>query len=182
MVACMAENNVPFKEDESKKLDSITWMQVYRLTNGKPFPDTEECFLPRPCQQCEGSHGHSPCVSVCPATATDYDMDTGIVSQIYTRCFGCRYCMVACPFGVPAFEWEEPTPWIRKCDFCADRQAEGLEPACVEAAAKVPGGEGALVWDVDGNRFIDFTTGIAVTATGHAHPAEFSGIRKRPPD
>ncbi len=74
MVACMAENNVPFREDNTDKLLSISWMQVYRLTNGKPFPDTEACFLPRPCQHCEGHRGHSPCVSVCPATATDYDM------------------------------------------------------------------------------------------------------------
>ena len=54
MVACMAENNVPFKEDESKKLDSITWLRVYKLTNGKSFPDTDICYLPRPCQHCEG--------------------------------------------------------------------------------------------------------------------------------
>ena len=106
MVACMAENNVPFKEYESNKLDSITWMRVYKLTNKKPFPDTEICYLPRPCMHCEGRHsGHSPCVSVCPATATDYDMETGIVSQIYTRCFGCRYCMAACPYHARYFNW-----------------------------------------------------------------------------
>jgi molybdopterin-containing oxidoreductase family iron-sulfur binding subunit len=35
MVSCMSENNVPFKEDESNKKDSITWMRVYKLTNGK---------------------------------------------------------------------------------------------------------------------------------------------------
>jgi len=77
MVACMAENNVPFREDETDKLKSITWMRVYKLTNGKPYPETDICYLPRPCQHCEGHHGHSPCVSVCPATATDYDMQTG---------------------------------------------------------------------------------------------------------
>ena len=54
MVACMAENNVAVREDETDKLLSVHWMRVYRLTNGKPFPQTEECFLPRPCQQCEG--------------------------------------------------------------------------------------------------------------------------------
>ena len=65
MVACMAENNVPFRADESNKLLSITWMRVYKLTNGKPFPKTDICYLPRPCMHCEGHGGHSPCVSVC---------------------------------------------------------------------------------------------------------------------
>ena len=45
MVACMSENNVPFKTDESNKLDSITWMRVYKLTNGKHFPEIDIfCF------------------------------------------------------------------------------------------------------------------------------------------
>ncbi len=139
MVACMSENNVPFREDNTDKLLSVSWMRVYRFNNGKPFPDTEECYLPRPCQHCEGHHGHSPCVSVCPATATDYDMDTGIVSQIYTRCFGCRYCMAACPYHVRQFNWWDPV-WpdgmeqslnpsvsvrmrgvVEKCSFCFHR-------------------------------------------------------------
>ena len=61
MVACMAENNVPFKEDESNKLDSITWMRVYRLTNGKPFPDADD-LLSAPALPCiaRGMTGHSP--------------------------------------------------------------------------------------------------------------------------
>jgi Fe-S-cluster-containing dehydrogenase component len=149
-VACMAENNVPFREDDTDKLLSVAWMRVYRLTNGKPFPDAEECYLPRPCQHCEGSHGHSPCVSVCPATATDYDMDTGIVSQIYTRCFGCRYCMAACPFHVRQFNWWDPV-WpdgmekslnpnvsvrmrgiVEKCSFCIHRYQGAKERAYME--------------------------------------------------
>jgi molybdopterin-containing oxidoreductase family iron-sulfur binding subunit len=139
MVACMAENNVPFREDETDKLISVTWMRVYKLSNNKPFPDVESCFLPRPCQHCEGHHGHSPCVSVCPATATDYDSHTGIVSQIPTRCFGCRYCMAACPYHVRQFNWYDPV-WpdgmekslnpnvsvrmrgvVEKCSFCFHR-------------------------------------------------------------
>jgi ferredoxin len=87
MVACFSENNVSFRADESDKRLSITWMKVYKVTNGESFPDTEVCYFPRPCQHCAGQHeGHSPCVSVCPATATDYSRETGIVSQIYTRC------------------------------------------------------------------------------------------------
>jgi menaquinone reductase, iron-sulfur cluster-binding subunit len=155
MVACMAENNVPFREDNTDKLLSISWMQVYRLTNGKPFPNTEECFLPRPCQHCEGHHGHSPCVSVCPATATDYDMSTGIVSQIYTRCFGCRYCMAACPFHVRQFNWWDPV-WpdgmekylnpnvsvrmrgvVEKCSFCIHRYHLAKDRAYAEGRREV---------------------------------------------
>ncbi len=152
MVACMAENNVPFKEDESKKLDSITWLRVYKLTNSKPFPETEICYLPRPCQHCggKGNHGHSPCVSVCPATATDYSKETGIVSQIYTRCFGCRYCMAACPYHARYFNWWDPV-WpdgmekylspnvsvrmrgiVEKCSFCFHRYQIAKDKAYYE--------------------------------------------------
>jgi Fe-S-cluster-containing dehydrogenase component len=151
MVACMAENNVPFKEDETDKLLSITWMRVYRLTNGKPYPEEEICYLPRPCQHCAGKHeGHSPCVSVCPATATDYDAQTGIVSQIYTRCFGCRYCMGACPYHARHFNWWDPV-WpeglektlnpnvsvrmrgvVEKCSFCFHRHQRAMEKANLE--------------------------------------------------
>jgi Fe-S-cluster-containing dehydrogenase component len=150
MVACMAENNVPFREDDTDKLLSIAWMRVYRLKNGKSFPQAEECFLPRPCQHCEGHHGHSPCVSVCPATATDYDMQTGIVSQVPTRCFGCRYCMAACPYHVRQFNWWDPI-WpdgmerslnpdvsvrmrgiVEKCSFCYHRYQRALDEAYAE--------------------------------------------------
>jgi 4-aminobutyrate aminotransferase len=40
-------------------------------------------------------------------------------------------------------------------------------------------GLGSEVWDVDGNRFIDFTTGIAVCATGHSHPEVVRAIREQ---
>lgn len=152
MVACMAENNVPFREDESDKNLSIAWLRLYQLSNGKPFPDADICFLPRPCQHCSGigEHGHSPCVSVCPATATDYSMETGIVSQIYTRCFGCRYCMASCPYHVRLFNWWDPI-WpdamekylnpnvsvrmrgvVEKCSFCFHRYQLAMDKAFAE--------------------------------------------------
>lgn len=150
MVACMSENNVPFREDESDKLLSTAWMRVFKMTNGKPFPETDICYIPRPCMHCEGHHGHSPCVSVCPATATDYDSLTGIVSQIYTRCFGCRYCMAACPYHARVFNWWDPV-WpegmerslnpdvsvrmrgvVEKCSFCFHRYQAAMEKAHFE--------------------------------------------------
>ena len=140
MVACYSENNVSFRDEESVKLLSINWIQVYQITNGKPFPDTEVVYLPKPCQHCDGlDFGHPPCVSVCPAVATDYDTPTGIVSQIYPRCFGCRYCMAACPYHARKFNWWDPK-WpadmekflnpdvsarmrgvVEKCTFCYHR-------------------------------------------------------------
>ncbi|HIC86387.1 MAG TPA: 4Fe-4S dicluster domain-containing protein [Desulfobacterales bacterium] len=101
MVACAAENNVSVQPDESDKQRSIAWMLIYKITNGKKFPDTEVSYFPRPCFHCE----NTPCVSVCPATATDVDPETGIVSQIYTRCIGCRYCQAACPYHARTFNW-----------------------------------------------------------------------------
>jgi menaquinone reductase, iron-sulfur cluster-binding subunit len=138
MVACSAENNLSVRPDESDKARSITWMRLYKVTNGKPFPDTEVCYFPRPCMQCDH---HTPCVSVCPATATEIDYHTGIVSQIYTRCIGCRYCIAACPYHARVFNWwdgyfpkgkglerylsPEVSPRMRgvveKCTFCHHR-------------------------------------------------------------
>jgi len=152
MVACMAENNVPFRKDETDKALSITWMRVYKIANGKSFPDIDICYIPRPCMQCGGMHddGHSPCVSVCPAVATDYSYETGIVSQIYTRCFGCRYCMAACPYHARYFNWWDPV-WpegmerslspdvsprmrgvVEKCSFCFHRYQLAKDKAFVE--------------------------------------------------
>jgi molybdopterin-containing oxidoreductase family iron-sulfur binding subunit len=102
MVACASENNISVRADESDKERSIAWMQLFKISNGKPFPDTEVSYFPRPCMHC---HHHTPCVFVCPATATEMDYHTGIVSQIYTRCIGCRYCQAACPYHSRYFNW-----------------------------------------------------------------------------
>lgn len=155
MVACMAENNIPVREDESDKLLSVAWMRVYKTDNGKPHPETEACYIPRPCMHCEGHAGHSPCVSVCPATATDYSTETGIVSQIYTRCFGCRYCMAACPYHARVFNWWDPV-WpagmekmlspnvsvrmrgiVEKCSFCYHRYQMAKNQAYSEGRREV---------------------------------------------
>ena len=96
MVACMAENNVPFRKDESDKLLSITWLRVYKLTNGKPFPNTDICYLPRPCMHCEGQHeGHSPCVTDYTGIAKDNNIKIGIVSQLNPRSIVGRHLMAS---------------------------------------------------------------------------------------
>jgi len=74
------------------------------------------------------------CVSVCPVAALD-QTDQGPVIYRESRCIGCRYCMIACPFDVPRFEWDNGlTPVIGKCQFCAQQRLfKGLPPGCVEA-------------------------------------------------
>ncbi len=72
------------------------------------------------------------CATACPVGALQ-KTEEGPVIYDQSKCFGCRYCIVACPFGIPAYEWGSPVPWVRKCDLCADRLAVGMLPACVEA-------------------------------------------------
>jgi len=77
-------------------------------------------------------HCVSPaCASACPVRAMD-KLPEGPVVYHPARCMGCRYCMLACPFDVPKYEYGSVTPRVRKCDFCAERQARGEKPACAE--------------------------------------------------
>ncbi len=150
-VACQAENNISFRTDESNKVRSITWMEIYHLDNGKEYPDYQFTYLPRPCMHCDSDH-HSPCTFVCPVNATTRDEENGIVGHIYPRCIGCRYCMVACPYHARKFNWWDPQ-WpkpmesmlnplvstrmrgvVEKCTFCHHRLLEARSKAYVEGA------------------------------------------------
>ena len=82
-------------------------------------------FISRRCMHCLDP----ACVSACPVAAL-VKLPSGPVVYDDERCIGCRYCMMACPFQIPKFQWESAVPLVRKCTFCADRQAMGLAPAC----------------------------------------------------
>ncbi len=71
------------------------------------------------------------CASACPVRAMD-KLPGGPVVYDPSRCMGCRYCMLACPFEIPKYEYGSATPRVRKCSFCAERQARGEKPACTE--------------------------------------------------
>ena len=72
------------------------------------------------------------CVAGCVVRALEKKKDGPVIYHA-DRCLGCRYCMVACPFGVPKYEYAKAVPIVRKCTFCAERQAEGKPPACADA-------------------------------------------------
>lgn len=107
------------------------------------YPNCELAYLPVACQHCNDA----PCVKVCPVQAT-FRRDDGTVLIDYNRCIGCRYCMAACPYGSRSFNWLDPRPQIshinpdfptrskgvvEKCNFCEERLAQNLSPACAEA-------------------------------------------------
>ncbi len=78
-------------------------------------------------------HCNDPaCVSACIVGALTKD-PRGPVSYDADKCIGCRYCMVACPFQVPAYEYDNAlTPRVMKCTYCLDRTSKGQLPACAK--------------------------------------------------
>jgi formate dehydrogenase iron-sulfur subunit len=91
-------------------------------------------FVKRQCMHCE----HPACESACPVGAFRKTEEGAVVYDGY-KCMGCRYCMMACPFNIPTYEWDKPVPYVRKCTFCIDRISkeqgeaprEERQPACV---------------------------------------------------
>lgn len=86
-----------------------------------------EHFIRRMCMHCQ----EPTCASVCPVGALQ---KTALGPVVYdeNRCIGCRYCMLACPFQVPVYEWNKRLPRVKKCDLCVDRQRAGQVTACSE--------------------------------------------------
>ena len=103
--------------------------------------------VPLQCRHCDDA----PCVSVCPSGALSRESDSQPVSVNQGKCIGCAFCVQACPFGVIALAQcsgpgvPEGGRVVIKCDLCASRLADGLEPACVSSCPV-----GALLFqDVD---------------------------------
>jgi formate dehydrogenase iron-sulfur subunit len=71
------------------------------------------------------------CLAACPTVAYEKDPETGIVKHLDDQCFGCQYCTLACPYGVPKYHAAKGI--VRKCDLCSSRLKVGEAPACVQA-------------------------------------------------
>jgi len=147
-IACKEENNVPHgSPQEQKQRREIYWNRVLAITEEGQYPTARVQIISMPCMHCD----EAPCVMVCPAKAT-YRRDDGIVIQNFRRCIGCKYCIVACPYGVRNFNYKEQEeqeyqrpdlppdrasrgPWpfphrthgvVEKCTFCFHRIDQGL--------------------------------------------------------
>jgi molybdopterin-containing oxidoreductase family iron-sulfur binding subunit len=146
-VACREENNVPvLGPGDGNDGARPEWMSL--LWRDSEGPNGLPEILPFPCQHCDDA----PCTKVCPVGATFRDSE-GIVAQIYDRCIGCRYCMVACPYSRRSFNWREPE-WdgnlvqllnpdvatrpkgvVEKCTFCHHRVQKVKEQAALDGRA-----------------------------------------------
>jgi Fe-S-cluster-containing dehydrogenase component len=105
-------------------------IKVYHSGEAK-HKDVEEngyAFMKQSCLHCVDPS----CVSACPVSAMTKDPVTGIVAYDAGACIGCRYCVAACPFGIPRFEYDKALPKIGKCELCRHRMADGKYAACAE--------------------------------------------------
>ena len=107
--------------------DAFTVVNRYQGSPSREQLDRPSTFVKMQCLHCLDP----ACVSACLVGAMAKRADGPVVYDP-KKCMGCRYCMVACPFGVPAYEYSNPiTPRVRKCEFCVGRTEEGaISPAC----------------------------------------------------
>lgn len=85
-------------------------------------------FMKTSCMHC----ADPSCVSACPVSAMTKDPVTGVVGYNPDKCIGCRYCVAACPFGIPKYQYDSPTGRIGKCELCRHRYKDGNYSACAE--------------------------------------------------
>lgn len=153
---CHSMHNVPNIKDKRHEIKWI-WAENFEAV----FPDIDYLHLrklqnkisskiPVLCNHCD----NPPCVRVCPTKAT-FRRDDGIVTVDMHRCIGCKFCIVACPYGARSFNFTDPRKYIEKlnykyptreegvvekCDFCIERVDLGLSPECVKVS------EGSLIF------------------------------------
>jgi Fe-S-cluster-containing dehydrogenase component len=126
--ACAEINGLPAPDHSKEATDKLRPMtdKAYTVVNRHRTATGKRVNVKTQCMHCL----KPGCASACPVGAFEQTKQGAVLWQ--TQCFGCRYCMVACPFDVPKFEYDTPVPEIKKCTFCYDKRvSQGLEPACV---------------------------------------------------
>lgn len=112
-------------KDKNDLEPGARWRRV-RMLEGGEFPRPFVYNISMSCNHC----ADPACMKACPTQAYSKD-DKGIVVHDKSRCVGCRYCMLACPYSAPQFNPKEGK--VSKCDFCRDYLQNGKNPACVDA-------------------------------------------------
>jgi formate dehydrogenase iron-sulfur subunit len=124
VAACKEVNDlaldVPRTWQKNDGLSAVNWTSI--LDRG------DKHFVRKQCRHCIDP----ACVTACPVGAL-HKTDNGSVVYDSGKCLGCRYCMMACPYGIPRYDWDQPVPYVRKCTLCSERVGEGKEPGCTSA-------------------------------------------------
>lgn len=139
--ACNKVNELPA---QPVPFDDLTVLETKRRMHHDTFTvvnkymvDEKPVYRKLQCNHCL----EPACASACFVGAFEKD-ETGAVSYDAAKCVGCRYCMIACPFEVPTYEYHDPvTPRVRKCTMCQPLVEEGKLPGCVQECPK-----GALIF------------------------------------
>lgn len=141
--ACKEINDLPpviqgedLQYDAARGVSGSTYNVIKVYKNGTSEAKDREIdgfsFAKKSCMHCVDPG----CVSSCPVTALTKNPETGIVQYNPDACIGCRNCMVACPFGIPQYEFDNPWGQIQKCMFCdqagVERISNGQLPGCAE--------------------------------------------------
>jgi formate dehydrogenase iron-sulfur subunit len=133
-LACQEINDLPERELPAALSDDV-WTAVRKSRGVSIRQQCMHCLDPA-------------CVSVCPVRALQKTPEGPVIYKA-ERCIGCRYCMLACPFGVPKYEWDEALPKVQKCIMCYEKRVKkGEQPACTAACptgATIFGDRDALI-------------------------------------
>lgn len=152
--------------DENQQDTGANWMYVLTYQDEKT---DQENFLVRPCQHCS----EPPCAKVCPVNARHRREDGGFVLTDYEICIGCRYCQVACPYGVNYFGWGDPEVPFEELHTEFDTQE--LQAMSEDERREAMVGSGDEVHDIRG-RWVDQRPPKGVMGKCTFCPARQDGI------
>jgi formate dehydrogenase iron-sulfur subunit len=113
--ACQTVHGFPVRETNKLDAKNFTRVELIETKNG------DEVYVRQMCRHCQ----EPACASACPVGALEKQRE-GAVTYDASKCLGCRYCMLACPFDIPKYEWDKLAPKVRKCTMCY--QERHLDP------------------------------------------------------
>lgn len=114
------DNEIPKRTDLGDGLSDTRWTTI--------IDQPGQHYVRKFCRHC----AEPACASACIVGALRKTPEGPVVYD-RGKCIGCRYCMMACPYGIPRYEWSSPVPYVKKCIMCYDRIKAGKQPACTEA-------------------------------------------------
>ncbi|MCB2212305.1 4Fe-4S dicluster domain-containing protein [bacterium] len=126
VAACVKANGCDPAAADRDRATSPDGLSADRLTTVQPIG--WDHFAKKACMHCL----EPSCVSACLVGGITRS-ENGAVVYDPDKCIGCRYCMLACPFHVPRYEWSAKVPFMKKCELCEERLADGEIPACADA-------------------------------------------------